>query len=256
MYFYFHSDVAPKKRRKKQQPSCGMSSATLLFTTGTLMVLMASWCVPLAWAKTYDRCQLASDLLYKYKLPANQISQCTDFFTLIDIMFVFSRQIYLHFPLKIPFWLSVLCVYEKKRLLSCATNERILYSTGFVVYCRLSWRRRRWLLLAGICLVRWESDFNTSAIGSLNTDGSLDHGLFQISDRYWCDRQDGMDGACGLSCAGDQVLLLFVWQSHRFKTISFYRLDLRNEDIKDDVICAKRIFRHHQHHYGSGFNAW
>ncbi len=55
---------------------------------------------------------------------------------------------------------------------------------------------------AGICLVRWESDFNTSAIGSLNADGSLDHGLFQISDLYWCDHGDGMDGACGLSCDG------------------------------------------------------
>ena len=56
------------------------SSATLLFTTGVLTVLMASWYVPLCRAKTYDRCQLASDLLHKYKLPANQISQCTDFF--------------------------------------------------------------------------------------------------------------------------------------------------------------------------------
>lgn len=32
--------------------------------------------VALGEAKTYDRCQLASDLLHKYKLPANQISQC------------------------------------------------------------------------------------------------------------------------------------------------------------------------------------
>jgi lysozyme len=53
---------------------------------------------------------------------------------------------------------------------------------------------------AGICLVRWESNFNTSAIGSLNSDGSLDHGLFQISDLYWCDHANGMDSACGLTC--------------------------------------------------------
>nr|CAH0105061.1 unnamed protein product [Daphnia galeata] len=136
------------------------SSATSLFMTGVLMVFMASWCVPLGRAQTYDRCQLARDLLHKYKLPANQISQ----------------------------W---------------------------------------------ICLVRWESNFNTSAIGSLNSDGSLDHGLFQISDLYWCDHGNGMDGACGLTCES-----------------------LRNEDIKDDVICAKRIFRQHQHLTGNGFNAW
>ncbi|XP_046446453.1 lysozyme C II-like isoform X4 [Daphnia pulex] len=136
------------------------SSATSpLFTTSVLMVFMASWCVPAGRAQTYDRCQLARDLLHKYKLPANQISQ----------------------------W---------------------------------------------ICLVRWESNFNTSAIGSLNSDGSLDHGLFQISDLFWCDHQQGMDSACGLTCES-----------------------LRNEDIKDDVICAKRIFRQHQHLTGNGFNA-
>jgi hypothetical protein len=54
------------------------SSATSpLFTTSVLMVFMASWCVPAGRAQTYDRCQLARDLLHKYKLPANQISQCT-----------------------------------------------------------------------------------------------------------------------------------------------------------------------------------
>ncbi|XP_046446436.1 lysozyme-like isoform X2 [Daphnia pulex] len=158
------SHESNKKKNKSSnsaQPITGMfSSATSpLFTTSVLMVFMASWCVPAGRAQTYDRCQLARDLLHKYKLPANQISQ----------------------------W---------------------------------------------ICLVRWESNFNTSAIGSLNSDGSLDHGLFQISDLFWCDHQQGMDSACGLTCES-----------------------LRNEDIKDDVICAKRIFRQHQHLTGNGFNA-
>lgn len=31
---------------------------------------------------------------------------------------------------------------------------------------------------------------------------------------------------------------------------------LRDDDIKDDVICAKRIFRQHKHLHGNGFNAW
>ena len=38
--------------------------------------LSLSSLVALGQAKTYDRCELASDLLHKYKLPANQISQC------------------------------------------------------------------------------------------------------------------------------------------------------------------------------------
>lgn len=33
-----------------------------------------------------------------------------------------------------------------------------------------------------VCIVQRESNFDTSTIGRLNADGSLDHGLFQISD--------------------------------------------------------------------------
>ena len=57
------------------------------------------------------------------------------------------------------------------------------------------------LFYVGICLVRWESEFNTSAIGSLNADGSLDHGLFQISDLFWCGA-DEFQAACGVTCEG------------------------------------------------------
>jgi hypothetical protein len=32
--------------------------------------------------------------------------------------------------------------------------------------------------------------------------------------------------------------------------------ELRDDDIKDDVTCAKRIFRQHQKLSGNGFNAW
>jgi hypothetical protein len=38
------------------------------------------WLVlPQVSAKTYDRCQLARELLFKYRLPADQISQCNIF---------------------------------------------------------------------------------------------------------------------------------------------------------------------------------
>jgi len=54
-------------------------------------------------------------------------------------------------------------------------------------------------LCAGICLIYWESRYDTEAVGRLNSDGSLDHGLFQINDRYWC-KEGVIDGACGLDC--------------------------------------------------------
>jgi len=84
-----------------------------------------------------------------------------------------------------------------------------------------------------VCLARWESNYNTSAVGSLNWDGSWDHGLFQISDAYWCSRSGPADGACWVTCD-----------------------DLRSDDIYSSVICAKRIFKQHQRLTGNGFNAW
>jgi len=84
----------------------------------------------------------------------------------------------------------------------------------------------------GICLIRWESNFDTGAVGRLNSDGSEDHGLFQISDKYWCARE-GVDGACGINCS-----------------------DLENEELRDDAICARRIFRVTKFKTGNGFDAW
>lgn len=83
-----------------------------------------------------------------------------------------------------------------------------------------------------VCIAKHESEFNTSAVGHLNADGSGDHGLFQISDLFWCS-PPGKGWVCGVSCA-----------------------DLEDDDIKDDVVCAKRIYRQHQRISGNGFTAW
>ena len=81
-----------------------------------------------------------------------------------------------------------------------------------------------------VCIVKHESGFNTSAIGRLNWDGSEDHGLFQISDIYWC----GESGkACGVKCS-----------------------ELRDNDISNDVNCIKQIHAEHTRLSGDGFNAW
>lgn len=79
-----------------------------------------------------------------------------------------------------------------------------------------------------VCIARHESEYNTAAVNH----GSGDHGLFQISNLFWCS-PPGDGYACGLSCS-----------------------DLEDDDIEDDVICAKRIHREHTRLSGDGFNAW
>uniref|UniRef100_A0A0K8WLU1 lysozyme n=1 Tax=Bactrocera latifrons TaxID=174628 RepID=A0A0K8WLU1_BACLA len=85
-----------------------------------------------------------------------------------------------------------------------------------------------------VCIAQHESNFDTSAVGRLNADGSADHGLFQISDLYWCshDRYSG-GKACGLQCT-----------------------KLLDNDISDDVRCIKRIHGEHTRISGDGFTAW
>lgn len=81
-----------------------------------------------------------------------------------------------------------------------------------------------------VCIARHESEFNTTAVGHVGDGG--DHGLFQISDLYWCSHR-GKGKACSASCA--QFL---------------------DDSIADDVDCVRRIHREHQGLTGNGFNAW
>lgn len=77
-----------------------------------------------------------------------------------------------------------------------------------------------------VCIAKHESHFNTSA----NNPHSGDHGIFQISEIFWCSPPGA---ACGVTC--DQ---------------------LKDDDIEDDVVCVRRIFREHTLISGDGFNAW
>ncbi|KAK9504304.1 hypothetical protein O3M35_010669 [Rhynocoris fuscipes] len=77
-----------------------------------------------------------------------------------------------------------------------------------------------------VCLVEHESSRITSRKGGPNRNGSFDHGLFQINDKYWC-RNGVKGGDCNIKCE-----------------------DLRQDDISEAVKCALKIKRRH------GFNAW
>ncbi|XP_069968208.1 uncharacterized protein [Bactrocera oleae] len=84
-----------------------------------------------------------------------------------------------------------------------------------------------------VCIAQYESSFNTAAVGRLNADGSADHGLFQISDLYWCSHEDANGKACHISCN-----------------------KLLDNDITDDVRCVKTIYEEHTRLGGDGFTAW
>lgn len=80
-----------------------------------------------------------------------------------------------------------------------------------------------------ICIVQRESNFDTSVVGRLNADGSGDHGLFQISDIYWCSVTGINDKACGVPCS-----------------------KFEDSDITDDVKCVRKIYDEHTRISGNG----
>ncbi|PSN47213.1 Lysozyme c-1 [Blattella germanica] len=77
-----------------------------------------------------------------------------------------------------------------------------------------------------VCIAQFESSYNSQAVNNYNTDGSHDYGLFQLNDRYWCTHGYPGNG-CNVQCE-----------------------NLLNDDISDDIACAKYI-RQIQ-----GFTAW
>ncbi|XP_012267191.2 lysozyme C, milk isozyme-like [Athalia rosae] len=112
--------------------------------------------------------------------------------------------------------------------------------TSTKIYDRCDLARELWKRLDGnrdqvptwVCIAFYESNFNTSAIGRLNGNWSWDHGLFQLSDRYWCGR-NGVAGVCKVPC-----------------------LSFRDDDLEDDLRCIEIIFKEHQKLSGNGFSAW
>ena len=57
---------------------------------------------------------------------------------------------------------------------------------------------------SGVCLARWESNYNTRATNYNRGDKSTDYGIFQLNSRWWCN--DGKTpkavNACRIPCSG------------------------------------------------------
>ncbi|CAG0880485.1 unnamed protein product [Darwinula stevensoni] len=118
----------------------------------------------------------------------------------------------------IPFGLFLLLlpsargyVYER-----CELARELYYEHGFIRSTLGNW----------VCLIYHESGYNTSQLKGPGSGGSYDHGLFSIYDGFWC-FPPGDFADCDVACE-----------------------DLRNDDITDDVGCARFIWDN------EGFMAW
>uniref|UniRef100_A0A2K6AXK6 Lysozyme C n=1 Tax=Macaca nemestrina TaxID=9545 RepID=A0A2K6AXK6_MACNE len=83
---------------------------------------------------------------------------------------------------------------------------------------------------SGVCLAKWESNYNTQATNYNPGDQSTDYGIFQINSHYWCNngKTPGAVNACHISCNA-----------------------LLQDNIADAVTCAKRVVSDPQ-----GIRAW
>lgn len=80
-----------------------------------------------------------------------------------------------------------------------------------------------------VCIAEHESSYRTWIVGPPNSDGSRDHGIFQINDRYWCLPSDGRrsSNGCNVNCDA-----------------------LRTDSINRAVRCAQQVLR------AQGWGAW
>lgn len=77
-----------------------------------------------------------------------------------------------------------------------------------------------------VCLMQSESGMNTALVTGPKTASSYSYGIFQINSSKWCTR-GRTGGTCNKRCE-----------------------DFLNDDIQDDITCAKKIFDQ------QGFKAW
>lgn len=78
------------------------------------------------------------------------------------------------------------------------------------------------------CIAQHESSYNTKAVGTMNSNGSRDYGLFQINNKYWCLAENGTGyNQCHIKCR-----------------------DLLVDSIAPSVKCAQQVLRQ------QGWTAW
>ncbi|XP_030049767.1 lysozyme C-1 [Microcaecilia unicolor] len=124
-------------------------------------------------------------------------------------------------PIAIAFLLGLLVLKSEARVYSKCELASALKRGGMAGYHGIT-------LANWMCLAYYESGYNTAAVN--NNGPSRDYGIFQINSYWWCNdgKTRGSKNACGISCSS-----------------------LLNNDISNDIACAKRVVRDPQ-----GINAW
>ncbi|XP_023228018.1 lysozyme c-1-like [Centruroides sculpturatus] len=77
-----------------------------------------------------------------------------------------------------------------------------------------------------ICLAEHESSLNSAAKSRPNKNGSVDFGIFQINNKYWC-TPPSQYNECNIECS-----------------------KFLDDNLDDDIKCAKKIYNRHK------FDAW
>ncbi|KAK7864931.1 hypothetical protein R5R35_008731 [Gryllus longicercus] len=121
--------------------------------------------------------------------------------------------------LRVALLLALVCAGGAKIYQPCDLARELLYTYGLPRSQIATW----------VCIAFAESSYNTAAVGPPNSDGSRDHGLFQINDSYWCYPGKG----CATSCSS-----------------------FEDDNIADDVACVRKIYSQTAGYSGNGFTAW
>ncbi|KAG5671031.1 hypothetical protein PVAND_001249 [Polypedilum vanderplanki] len=116
----------------------------------------------------------------------------------------------------ISFLLFAIFAFSEAKVFTKCELVKALYKAGIPKSKLRDWA----------CLVQHESSYNSKAKGGPNKNGSYDYGIFQINSKYWCGIGK-VGGDCKINCNS-----------------------LINNDITDDIKCAKTIYNRHN------FTAW
>ncbi|KAL1459817.1 hypothetical protein WDU94_011771 [Cyamophila willieti] len=84
-----------------------------------------------------------------------------------------------------------------------------------------------------VCIASKESTRNSKKRSPKNKNGSRDHGIFQINDKYWCTASGPAGKECHAKCSS-----------------------FEDDDISDDVACVAKIYAQTKRAKHNGFKAW
>nr|CAH7747142.1 unnamed protein product [Callosobruchus chinensis] len=226
---------------------CDLSTCTVQVVPLTLLLLSASC----AFGKVYDRCQLAKELRHVHGMSMDRLStwvcivQHESLFDTAAMNRGSGDHGYISDCFQDEIDNSINVVDEAEQpppdeygynfpTLPTYHPKPALLSSPSKIYSRCELAKElkdihrlpEEEISTWVCIAEHESSLNTSALGV------GDHGLFQISEQYWCS-PNSVGLGCNANCAS-----------------------FRDADISDDLKCVRTIFNEHTAISGDGFNAW